>query len=510
MAIGDSDMDFAMGKLIGWDRLRSSMDGAFLIWDALIARLARDYEAFPRMLVRRMFDTLHADSPRDEIAQDADKEAAYLWLVHLVDVEQAIFKPHVQESLRAELVKWCCLYPDHWTQVCGQKLLDAGDDFFQECWQDLLQASMLREHDGSEKSPRDEERMSMDAEEPCTPKRDMLTGASEDEDIPRDWARYAIAPNLPIGVVTCGSSSARRLQRLLPLDDGLLEAQQEDGLAGPHLVALAGPVSGDAVGGEGGGVADALDEAGDEGGAVELAHLLGDADVGVDDGLVVDDHVLILFGVALLEGVGGAAEEGAPNGAVDEVQQVEQARGPLDAAAGGLLAVQQQVEQLDADRVAGAVQPGLDLADRAGLGVVVGDQAVEQVGEAGERGLGGLGAVQVAVVDGLAVGGVAQGGLEGLGGWQRDVGGAGLGGGEGRGGEGGGRVVEVGRGWHGGQRMGWCAVVEHLHRRSSSCLLSHVTRVVRGGAVTRRASTSGRSGEQNRAREPGRGAAGVA
>ena len=39
-------------------------------------------------------------------------------------------------------------------------------------------------------------------------------------------------------------------------------------------------------------VADALHDAGDVGGAVQLAHFAGHADVGVDQRLVVADHVL--------------------------------------------------------------------------------------------------------------------------------------------------------------------------------------------------------------------------
>ena len=57
---------------------------------------------------------------------------------------------------------------------------------------------------------------------------------------------------------------------------------------------------------EAGAVADALDDAGDVGGAVELAHLAGHADVLVDERLVVDDHVLVgrVRVAALLEPVG--------------------------------------------------------------------------------------------------------------------------------------------------------------------------------------------------------------
>lgn len=68
-------------------------------------------------------------------------------------------------------------------------------------------------------------------------------------------------------------------------------------------------------------VADALHDAGHVGGAVELAHLAGDADVLVDDGLVVGDHVLGRRGAAVLDGVGRPPEQVPPQRAVQELQQ---------------------------------------------------------------------------------------------------------------------------------------------------------------------------------------------
>lgn len=76
------------------------------------------------------------------------------------------------------------------------------------------------------------------------------------------------------------------------------------------------------AGGEGGAVADALDDAGDIGGTVELAHVARHADVAVDERFVVDDHVLVgLRGVrGFLETVGGLAEKVLPYVDLDEVQ----------------------------------------------------------------------------------------------------------------------------------------------------------------------------------------------
>lgn len=110
-------------------------------------------------------------------------------------------------------------------------------------------------------------------------------------------------------------------------------------------------MGGDA-GGEGGAVAEALDDAGDEGGAVQLAHLAGHADVAVHQGLVVDDHVLVGLGrvAAALEPVRRPPEQVRPRVDLDEVQQRDDRQRPR--LRPRRLAVQEQVEQLHADRVA--------------------------------------------------------------------------------------------------------------------------------------------------------------
>ena len=84
-------------------------------------------------------------------------------------------------------------------------------------------------------------------------------------------------------------------------------------------------------------VADALDDAGDEGGTVEHAHLAGYADVSVDHGVVVGDHVLVgsLGRDGVFEGIGGAAEEETPEGAMDEVQEGQDAEGSVWGGGGG-------------------------------------------------------------------------------------------------------------------------------------------------------------------------------
>lgn len=65
--------------------------------------------------------------------------------------------------------------------------------------------------------------------------------------------------------------------------------------------------------------------------AVQHAHFAGHADVGIHEGVVVGDHVLVggLGGDGVFKGVGGAVEEEAPEGTVDEVEEGEDAEGAV-------------------------------------------------------------------------------------------------------------------------------------------------------------------------------------
>lgn len=114
------------------------------------------------------------------------------------------------------------------------------------------------------------------------------------------------------------------------------------------------------MGGDGGAeaaaVADALHDARHVGGAVELAHLAGDADVLVDEGFVVGDHVLGRGGAAVLDGVGRSPEQVPPQRAVQELQQREDPRRSRRRRrrrrARRWVPVQQQWQQPESQRVA--------------------------------------------------------------------------------------------------------------------------------------------------------------
>lgn len=95
-------------------------------------------------------------------------------------------------------------------------------------------------------------------------------------------------------------------------------------------------------------VAYAFDDARDVGGAVELGHFARHGDVGVDEGLVVDNHVLVWLGRVggFLEAVGLSAKEVLPAGLLDEVKEGDDCEGPGLGARG--FAEEEEVEEFEA------------------------------------------------------------------------------------------------------------------------------------------------------------------
>lgn len=183
-------------------------------------------------------------------------------------------------------------------------------------------------------------------------------------------------------------------------------------------------------------VAHALEHARHIRGAVELAHLARHADEGVDERLVVGQHVLGRARAAVLDGVRGPPEQVPPQRAVQELQQRQDARRPRRRRA-RRVPVQQQREQAGSERVAAGVEaasvgwflgrglgliwegrgtgflPFLEILDARHPFLRVRHHFGEQVGKAGPAELGGAGPVQVAVVDGLPVRGRAETGGRG-------------------------------------------------------------------------------------------------
>ena len=74
-------------------------------------------------------------------------------------------------------------------------------------------------------------------------------------------------------------------------------------------------------------ITSSLDNSRHERSAVQLAHLLGDADILVDQRFIVYDHVLIWALVGFLERIGGPGEEVFPHDIDDEVEKGDDVEG---------------------------------------------------------------------------------------------------------------------------------------------------------------------------------------
>lgn len=72
-------------------------------------------------------------------------------------------------------------------------------------------------------------------------------------------------------------------------------------------------------------IAYTFNDPGDKSGTIEHIHFLGDADICVDERVVVGDHVFVgsFGGDGVFEGVGGSLEEQAPEWSVNEMEERE-------------------------------------------------------------------------------------------------------------------------------------------------------------------------------------------
>lgn len=78
-------------------------------------------------------------------------------------------------------------------------------------------------------------------------------------------------------------------------------------------------------------IANALNNPRHEGRAIKHAHFLRHADIRINEGIIIGDHIFIrrLGGDRVLEGIGGTIKQEAPERAVDEMKEGEDAEGTI-------------------------------------------------------------------------------------------------------------------------------------------------------------------------------------
>ena len=114
-------------QYIAWlilaNRLGSSLDGAFAIWDPLLKQLATSQRNFLPVLVKCFLRAL-GDEAAVHPEQDPERDAQLMWLIHLFNSKEWAFVPAaVRRALRQQILKWSCVYPGNWVHMLGSTLV---------------------------------------------------------------------------------------------------------------------------------------------------------------------------------------------------------------------------------------------------------------------------------------------------------------------------------------------------------------------------------------------------
>ena len=109
------------------------------------------------------------------------------------------------------------------------------------------------------------------------------------------------------------------LQNLLPLHHTLAKPDQKDGPTRPNFRRL---IMRSNHGLKAASITNPFDDAGDKSRTVQHTHLPGQADVRIDERIIVRDHVLVgcFGGDGVLQGIGRSLKEKTPERAMDEME----------------------------------------------------------------------------------------------------------------------------------------------------------------------------------------------
>lgn len=188
------------GVLLSSYRLGSSLEGAYLIWDAFLTNIAAQLNAFLPAFVRALLVSLTEYSANDPKG-DVDKEALMMWLHHVLYSNEFYAQgPSFDHSLSVDAMRWCCLYPQYWTNRLGRELL-SSDDSLQVDWKDMFEASGLKhtaESIGS--SIQRSERSPQFDEIGANVQKDLVASQAVNPEA-RGWIRAVTPVTAPIGVV---------------------------------------------------------------------------------------------------------------------------------------------------------------------------------------------------------------------------------------------------------------------------------------------------------------------
>lgn len=183
------------------------MNGAHLLWDALLQAVSKRQSAFLSTLISSMHARLNQPSGYHNVLQDPEKEALYLWLLHITSSDAWSHARRSSDSdVEGDLMTSCCLHPSPWSHALGNAMLEAGNEAFMESWADLLSASAIAgsmevdvDAEGDvQEGDRDTDMA--ETQEPIDGVSDVDCQSEAAADL-ASWREPFKAPRVPIGVV---------------------------------------------------------------------------------------------------------------------------------------------------------------------------------------------------------------------------------------------------------------------------------------------------------------------
>lgn len=183
------------------------MNGAYLLWDALLQAISKRQHLFLSKLISGMHTRLNQPSGYHNVLQDPEKEALHLWLLHIASADVwSQVRRSTGTDVGADLMTLCCLHPSPWSHAIGNALLEGGDEAFVESWADLLSASAMA---GSMEVDVAGDAQDADMGEAREPEdsQELENNVTDVESQPEavvdlaPWREASKAPRVPIGVV---------------------------------------------------------------------------------------------------------------------------------------------------------------------------------------------------------------------------------------------------------------------------------------------------------------------
>lgn len=166
------------------------MDGAFLLWDNLLRRLAAHQHDFLRLLLICMLERLHIQY-RVDVKLDPFREAMSEWVIHILTAKHwAAARKRSSSNLRQLILTECFSHPMHWTLRVAESIITSAELPFRGIWNPILQAAKPNAWSEEQSAPENDTSPESAGPQPVA---DSSTASSKMEK-PSNDAKYADPP----------------------------------------------------------------------------------------------------------------------------------------------------------------------------------------------------------------------------------------------------------------------------------------------------------------------------